>query len=91
MTDDIAPEAIREVDTLLTAWALALVAGRSPDPEEFLATLDSMLSPLLRTKEGFTVLAHRLELARALLKAGRTDPQPHMPRLGVRRPRPGRR
>lgn len=69
----------REVDTLLTAWALALAASRSPDPAAFLAVLEAMLAPLLRQPGAAEVLAARLDVARALLRARRTDPRLHMP------------
>jgi hypothetical protein len=65
------------VDTLLTAWAVALAASRSPDPAEFLATLEEMLRPVLRMPGSPTVLQDRLDLARALLRSGRTDPRLH--------------
>lgn len=74
MDDDIAPEGLREADTLLSALLLAREAERSGDADAFLAGLDAMLAPLLRTPDGFTALAYRLELARALLATGRTDP-----------------
>lgn len=74
MADDITPEGVREADTLLLSWLLVREAERSGDADAFLAGLDAMLSPVLRTRDGFTAFAHRLELARALLAAGRTDP-----------------
>ena len=80
MNDDATDAARREVDTLLTAWPLAFAAGRSPDPAEFLTLIEAMLTPILRSPGAATVLADRVDMARSLLRNGRSDPRLHTPR-----------
>jgi hypothetical protein len=69
--------AVREVDGTLTTWAMAFAAARSPDPTEFLTLLEAMLMPLLREEGAAEVLQGRVDAARGLLRARRTDPRLH--------------